>query len=113
MLTKDIELTRAIIDLVDNCIDGARRLRPKGNYKGLYTRIETTKEYFKIVDNCGGISIELACKYAFRFGRPPEMRPTPPFCRSIWCGHETRTFQAWETIQDRVYYLPIKIRCGA
>jgi hypothetical protein len=27
MLTRDVQLTRAIIDLVDNCIDGAKRLK--------------------------------------------------------------------------------------
>ncbi|MGH9433064.1 MAG: hypothetical protein ACRD3T_16150, partial [Terriglobia bacterium] len=32
MLTRDIPLTRAIIDLVDNSVDGARRLRPTGDY---------------------------------------------------------------------------------
>lgn len=26
MLTRDVQLSRAIIDLVDNCVDGANRL---------------------------------------------------------------------------------------
>ena len=77
MLVKDIGTTRAIIDLVDNCVDGARRLRPNGKYGGLDVKIETTKEHFKISDNCGGISIELAKRYAFRFGRPADMKATP------------------------------------
>lgn len=73
MLTKDIELSDAILDLVDNCLDGALRLRSKRNFKGLWIRIEANPDGFKISDNCGGISIELAQKYAFRFGRPEGM----------------------------------------
>jgi hypothetical protein len=76
MLTKDIELTDAILDLVDNCLDGALRLRPERNFAGLWIRIEANPESFKISDNCGGMSIELAQKYAFRFGRPDGMAPT-------------------------------------
>jgi len=76
MLVRDIELLDAIADLVDNCVDGARRLKPNGNYGGLWVRIETTGEHFKIADNCGGISVELARNYAFRFGRPKGMPET-------------------------------------
>jgi len=76
MLTKDIDLKRAIADLVDNSVDGARRLRPNGNYKGLFVEIEANADRFSIRDNCGGIDVNVARKYAFRFGRPkdaPEM----------------------------------------
>jgi hypothetical protein len=73
MLIKDIELTRAIIDLVDNSVDGALRIRDGKNFVGLTVRIEATPLRFRISDNCGGISVELARKYAFRFGRPDEM----------------------------------------
>lgn len=76
MLTKDIELSRSIIDLVDNALDGARRLRKNQNYNGLYINIETTRQHFKIVDNCGGIDIDLARDVAFRFGRPTDAKPT-------------------------------------
>lgn len=76
MLTKDIGLTRSIIDLLDNCVDGARQLRKKGNYDGLWVRLEASKETFKISDNCGGISVGITRDYAFRFGRPSEMEPT-------------------------------------
>jgi hypothetical protein len=77
MLIKDIGTTRAIIDLVDNCVDGARRLRPSGNYTGLTIDIQIAKDYFQISDNCGGMSLDLARKYAFRFGRPAKMAATP------------------------------------
>jgi len=73
MLTKDIPLVRAIIDLVDNCLDGAHRIRGDEDYSELWVRIEANKDSFKISDNCGGISVELARKYAFRFGRPKDM----------------------------------------
>jgi hypothetical protein len=76
MLTKDIELTRSIIDLVDNALDGARRLRKDHNYKGLFVKIEATRGHFKIVDNCGGIDIDLAREHAFRFGRPTHAKST-------------------------------------
>jgi hypothetical protein len=72
MLIRDVTLRDAIGDLLDNCIDGALRLRPDGNYKGLRVDIELdiTKNYFQISDNCGGIPVNIARDYAFRFGRP-------------------------------------------
>lgn len=73
MLIKDIGLTRAIIDLVDNSVDGARRIRPNGDFADLAVRLEATPEYFKISDNCGGMTVEMATTYAFRFGRPEGM----------------------------------------
>jgi hypothetical protein len=76
MLTKDIELTRSIVDLVDNALDGARRLRKTQDYDGLFVKIDATPAHFKISDNCGGIDIGLARDYAFRFGRPSKMKPT-------------------------------------
>jgi hypothetical protein len=35
MLTRDVQLSRAIIDLVDNSVDGAKRLRGDGRFDGL------------------------------------------------------------------------------
>lgn len=35
MLVKDIDLIDAIVDLVDNCVDGARRIRRNNNYEDL------------------------------------------------------------------------------
>ncbi len=72
MLIKDIQLTRAILDLVDNSVDGARRLRPDGDYEGLWIHITASQELFEIEDNCGGIPVDLARNYAFRFGRLAE-----------------------------------------
>lgn len=77
MLTKDIPLIRAIIDLVDNSIDGAIRKRPSGNYEDLWVKIIVSESEFIIEDNCGGIPLDIAKNYAFRFGRPKEAVATP------------------------------------
>lgn len=70
MITRDIETKAAIVELIDNAIDGAKRIRPSGNYSGLNIRIQFDGDSFKIQDNCGGFDIETASKYAFKFGRP-------------------------------------------
>jgi len=77
MLTRDVLLTRAIIDLVDNSIDGAHRLRGTNSFEGLWVHIELSAEFFRVTDNCGGIPINIARNYAFRFGRPREAEQTP------------------------------------
>jgi Histidine kinase-, DNA gyrase B-, and HSP90-like ATPase len=77
MLTRDIELEDAILDLLDNCIDGIQRTI-KGReatdlpYKGFEAKISFSESGFKIEDNCGGIPLEVARTYAFRMGRPPN-----------------------------------------
>lgn len=76
ILTRDLSIEDAINDLIDNSIDGAKRLRPDGNYEGLYVEIQINENSFEIKDNCGGISIEIAREYAFRFGRSDKMPPT-------------------------------------
>lgn len=80
MLTRDIELKDAILDLLDNCIDGAMRSKEKPTlesgipeeYTGFWAKIELTKDHFKISDNCGGIPLDTAVNYAFRMGRPDQ-----------------------------------------
>ncbi|HUT35267.1 MAG TPA: ATP-binding protein [Planctomycetota bacterium] len=71
MLTRDIGLIPAIVDLVDNCVDGARLLRGKASFDDLCVRVETSPGELRVVDNCGGIDADVARAYAFRFGRPP------------------------------------------
>jgi hypothetical protein len=93
MLTRDIDLTRSIADLVDNCVDGARRLRPNQQYAGLWVRIEANGDRFKISDNCGGISVEVARKYAFRFGRASEMPETPHSIGQFGVGMKRALFK--------------------
>lgn len=72
MLTRDIELIDAVLDLLDNCIDGI--LRQKGvsgtrPYEGYLATIRFDEENFSIEDNCGGIPKKLS-EYAFKMGRP-------------------------------------------
>ena len=77
MLTRDIPLIRAILDLVDNSVDGATRTQHDDDYSKFEIRIECSKDHFMISDNCGGIPISLARDYAFRFGRSQDMELTP------------------------------------
>jgi Histidine kinase-, DNA gyrase B-, and HSP90-like ATPase len=77
MLTRDIELGDAILDLLDNCVDGALRTGSKNKkhpYQGFHAHIELKPNSFQILDNCGGISRALAENYAFRFGRRDKDR---------------------------------------
>src|SRR5882762_3056854 len=66
-LVKDIPLSRAIIDLVDNSVDGARAIRGNKGYLGLFVHLNISNDAFQIEDNCGGMSVEVAREYAFRF----------------------------------------------
>jgi len=93
MLVKDIELSRAIIDLVDNCIDGALRIRPDRNFEDLYIRVEATPNYFRINDNCGGISVDIARLYAFRFGRPEGLPSIPHSVGQFGVGMKRALFK--------------------
>ena len=70
MLTRDVRMAMAILDLVDNSIDGAIRTRGEGRLDGLMVAITFNQEHFTIEDNCGGIPLDLATNHAFRFGRP-------------------------------------------
>jgi len=74
MLTRDIQLTDAILDLVDNCVDGATRqlkskLRGAKPYEGFAARLTLSAASFDISDNCGGIP-QAAIEDAFLLGRP-------------------------------------------
>lgn len=71
MITRDISTRDAILDLLDNSIDGASRIN-KDDYSGLWIRITLNRNEMVIEDNCGGFSLEIAQKYAFRFGRPED-----------------------------------------
>jgi hypothetical protein len=69
MLVRDIYLKEAIIELIDNSIDGARLIRANYNFENLYIHITFDRSRFIIEDNCGGISLDVAKNYAFKFGR--------------------------------------------
>jgi len=74
MLTRDISLDDAILDLLDNCLDGAMRIADgdKVDYRQHFVKIKLTKNQFSIEDNCGGIPRDVAINYAFKMGREPD-----------------------------------------
>lgn len=74
MLTRDIKLEDAILDLIDNCLDGALRLADGGpvNYGDYSVQIILSSDAFMIEDNCGGIPRDIAKNYAFKMGRDPD-----------------------------------------
>lgn len=78
MLTRDIKLEEAILDLLDNCVDGilrnARRSKETRPYAGFKAEIDFSTDSFSISDNCGGIPWDLH-DYAFRMGRAPNRPP--------------------------------------
>lgn len=74
MLTRDINLADAILDLVDNCLDGALRLADGHDvdYPKHFVKIVLATDHFSIEDNCGGIPREVAKNYAFKMGRETD-----------------------------------------
>jgi len=75
MLTRDIALMDAIMDLLDNCIDGVHRQNKNtGNnsYSGYFSEITINEKEFILKDNCGGIPLEVAKNYAFKMGRSDQ-----------------------------------------
>jgi hypothetical protein len=76
MLTRDIKLEEAILDLLDNCVDGIIRSKKTHSdktkpYRGFKAEIVFKKDFFRISDNCGGIPKRLH-PYALRIGRSKE-----------------------------------------
>lgn len=74
MLTRDIRLEEAILDLLDNCVDGilrSKQIQSDKPYEGSWAEISFRDGTFTIADNCGGIPWSLS-QYAFRMGRDPK-----------------------------------------
>lgn len=96
MLVRDIPLEQAILDLVDNCVDGAKRLAAQDSPVPFETRkveIEFNADRFWIWDNCGGFGIETARDYAFRFGRPAGAKATPHSIGQFGVGMKRALFK--------------------
>jgi hypothetical protein len=74
MLTRDISLSDAILDLLDNCLDGALRSAngSEVDYSKHKVSINLSKDEFRIEDDCGGIPRTIAENYAFKMGREPD-----------------------------------------
>jgi len=115
MLVKDIELSKAIADLVDNSVDGAQRLRGDGILEGLYVDMHVSGQNFTIRDNCGGIEVDLARRYAFRFGRPPDMPITKHSVGQFGVGMKRalfklgRRFEIDATAKNSQFHLVIDV----
>ena len=74
MLTRDINLADAILDLLDNCLDGALRLADGADvdYAQHFVQIGLDADHFSIYENCAAIPREVATTCAFRRGRAPD-----------------------------------------
>jgi hypothetical protein len=83
MITRDISLTDCILDLIDNSVDAIENHRSTGyerqlgelKYSGYKVKVEFSKDHFLILDESGGISLDSATNYAFRFGRDDDNLP--------------------------------------
>lgn len=95
MLTKDIPLEQAVLDLVDNSVDGAKRMNG-ASLDGRKVEITISKDEFRILDNCGGFSKEAARDYAFRFGRPAGTPTTPHSIGQFGVGMKRALFKFGE-----------------
>ena len=78
ILTRDIAHHAAIIELLDNSVDGAHRVAKDTDKLSDYkVEIDFNSNKFCISDNCGGIPLQVAREYAFRFGRAEGMKSVP------------------------------------
>jgi hypothetical protein len=105
MLTRDIELKDAILDLLDNCVDGVLRILAAKKaraeevheelpYDGYWARITATADSFELTDNCGGMSRKIAIESAFRLGRvDPEKDKNIPTVGMYGIGMKRAIFK--------------------
>ena len=73
MLVRDIRLRDAIVELVDNAVDGALASGSTDHLRGRRVDVDLSRNEFRISDNCGGIPLVAAREYAFKFGRPSSV----------------------------------------
>ncbi len=79
MLVRDIELKDAILDLLDNCVDGILRSKQPDlslprPYEGFRADIAISSGGFRVSDNCGGIPYRTAADKAFAIGNPDPIQ---------------------------------------
>lgn len=65
ILTQDVPLKPAILDLIDNSVDSYTRKKLQGKRK---IELIATPEQFMIFDECGGIALDILKEQVFRFG---------------------------------------------
>jgi hypothetical protein len=99
ILVRDISLIDAVKDLIDNSVDGARKIRSGARLDGLSVQIALSNDHFVIIDNCGGIPVEVAREYAFRFGRPPNVEAAPGSIGKFGVGMKRALFKIGNCIE--------------
>ena len=106
MITRDISLEDCILDLVDNCLDGARRTAKTAgrteveSYSGFHAALRIGSDGFALTDNCGGISITNAIDYAFHFGRRRDAPEDEDFSIGLYgIGMKRAFFKIGKDIQ--------------
>lgn len=98
MLTRDIQIEDAILDLLDNCVDGVLRnpkvTEPHATYNGFWAKITVNRDTFEIEDNCGGIPWSEHDR-AFRMGRPvaADQGKRPPGVGAYGIGMKRAIFK--------------------
>ena len=70
MLTRDVSLQSAILDLVDNAVDSFRQSSRELSSGTI--EINFNKDSFQISDNANGITYSDAKNYVFSFGRKDD-----------------------------------------
>jgi hypothetical protein len=102
MITRDIALGDAILDLLDNAVDGIKRTAGNGpapaDYASFFAEVEFSRDVFKINDNCGGIPLEIAKEYAFRFGKPDDVITAPHLIGLYGIGMKRALFKMGKVI---------------
>jgi Histidine kinase-, DNA gyrase B-, and HSP90-like ATPase len=93
MLVRDIDLLAAVIDLVDNSVDGGRSLGGEDGLSGRWVHLTLASTHFRVEDNCGGIDLNTARNYAFRFGREPGYPHTPHSIGEFGVGMKRALFK--------------------
>jgi hypothetical protein len=93
VLIKDIQLIDAIVELVDNSVDGARAAASSENLTGRFVEIDFDRSSFSIRDNASGISIDQAENYAFRFGRADNAPSIPGSVGEFGVGMKRALFK--------------------
>lgn len=95
MLTRDISTDRAILDLIDNSIDASLK---QSNHEPTI-KITINPSTFIIEDNCGGLDLEVAKNYAFRFGRDTNAPKTPNSVGQFGVGMKRTLFKLGTNFQ--------------
>lgn len=112
MITRDISLEDCILDLIDNSVDGAWQLQgakpmslsDSTKLTKFTISIDAYPTHFKIVDNCGGITLDDAAEYAFTFGRKESDKHDKYSIGVYGIGMKRAVFKMGEAIQIRSTY---------